>query len=181
MSSAATKEELVKLADELVIKAKAEVIEQRRKGHFDVAMQIEFEEKFIDRLAEEIEQAATETEEIKKLETQLQTAETRLNDLLERIEKNDKNPVMTRDDLLRMAHELVTLAKAEVLDQRKAGKKEVAATIEQDEKALLRLADQIEGAIDDTTEIEAVAQRLKQAESNLREKLRKLEDAESVV
>jgi len=75
------------MADELVIKAKAEVIEQRRRGHFDVAMQIEFEEKFIDRLTEQIEQAATETEEIKKLETQLQVAETRLNDLLERIEK----------------------------------------------------------------------------------------------
>ncbi len=177
MSSAATKEELVKLADELVIKAKAEVIEQRRRGHFDVAMQIEFEEKFIDRLAERIEQAATETEEIKKLETQLQTAETRLNDLLERIEKNDKNPVMTRDDLLRMAHELVTLAKAEILDQRKAGKKEVAATLELDEKALLALADQIEAAVDDTTQIEAVAQKLKEAESSLRAKLRKLEDA----
>ena len=126
-----------------------------------------------------IEQAATETEEIKKLETQLQVAETRLNDLLERIEKNDKNKVMTRDDLLRMAHELVTLAKAEVLDQRKAGKKEVAATLEQDEKALLKLADQIEAAIDDTTEIEAAAQRLREAEKSLREKLRKIEEGET--
>jgi len=86
---------------------------------------------------------------------------------------------MTRDDLLRMAHELVTLAKAEVLDQRKAGKKEVAATIEQEEKALLKLADEIEGAIDDTTAIEAAAQRLREAEKSLREKLRKIEEGET--
>jgi hypothetical protein len=142
-----------------------------------LAWQIEFEEKFIDRLAEEIEQAPTESEAIKKLEAQLQIAETMLNSVLEGAEKN----IMTRDDLLRMAHELVTLAKAEILEQRKAGKKEVAATIEQDEKALLRLADQIEVAIDDTTEIEAMAQRLKEAERNLRAKLRKLEEAESAV
>jgi hypothetical protein len=30
---------------------------------------------------------------------------------------------MTRDELLRMTYELVTLAKAELLEQRKAGKK----------------------------------------------------------
>ncbi len=177
LSKRATKEELVKMADELVIKAKAEVIEQRRRGNWDVAMRIEFEEKFIDRLGEEIEQAPTETEAIKKMEARLQDAETRLNDLLVSIEKIDKNPIMTRNDLLRMAHELVTLAKAEILEQRKAGKKEVAATLEQQEKVLLQLADQIEVAIDDTTEIEAVAQRLKEAERSLREKLR-IENAE---
>jgi hypothetical protein len=165
------------MADELVIKAKAEVIEQRRRGNWDVAMRIEFEEKFIDRLAEEIEQAPSETEEIKKLEARLQQAETMLNDVLVSIEKNEKNPIMTKDDLLRMAHELVTLAKAEILEQRKAGKKEVAATLEQDEKALLRLADQIEAAIVETPEIEALEKKLKEAERGLREKLRKLENA----
>jgi hypothetical protein len=165
------------MADELVIKAKAEVIEQRRRGNWDVAMRIEFEEKFIDRLSEEIEQAPNETEEIKKMEARLQAAETTLNDLLVSIEKNEKNPVMTRDDLLRMAHELVTLAKAEILEQRKAGKKAVAAQLEQQEKVLLQLADQIEAAIDDTKEIEAAAEKLKVAERTLREKLRSLENA----
>ncbi len=62
-------------------------------------------------------------------------------------------------------------------NREKQAKKEVAATLEQQEKALLKLADQIEAAIDNTTEIEAVAQRLKEAERSLREKLR-IENAE---
>ncbi len=63
---------------------------------------------------------------------------------------------MTKDDLLRATHELVTLAKAEILDQRKAGKKEVSAQLEQQEEALLQFADQNEAAVADTPEIEAV-------------------------
>jgi hypothetical protein len=78
------------MADELVIKAKAEVIEQRRRGHFDAAMRIEFEEKLIDRLAEEIEQAPNETEEIKKMEARLQAAETMLNNLHVSLEKTTR-------------------------------------------------------------------------------------------
>jgi hypothetical protein len=70
--------------------------------------------------------------------------------------KNDSKKIMTKDDLLRATHELVTLAKAEILDQRKAGKKEVSAQLEQQEEALLQFADQNEAAVADTPEIEAV-------------------------
>jgi hypothetical protein len=45
----------VKWADELVIRAKVEFIEQRRKGEFLVAMSIKMHEKTIDRIEEEIE------------------------------------------------------------------------------------------------------------------------------
>ncbi len=176
LSKRATKEELIKRADELVIKAKAEVIELRRKGEWALAMELEAYEKTIDLIQEVVEQAPTETADIKNMEVLLQETETRLNDWLQELEQSATKKIMTKDDLLRVAHELVTLAKAEILDQRKAGKKMVAAQLEVQEKALLKIAEQIEAAVADTPEIEAAEKKLKEAESNLRQALRKLEN-----
>ncbi len=176
LSKRATKQELIKRADELVIQAKAEVIEQRRKGEWLLAMSIEMHEKAIDRIQEEIENAPAETAEIKQLEARLQEAETRFNEFLQSLERSDNKKIMTKDDLLRAAHELVTLAKAEILDQRKAGKKDVAAQLEVQERAILKIADEIEASVGDTPATEAAEKKLKEAESNLRQALRKLEN-----
>jgi DNA repair exonuclease SbcCD ATPase subunit len=82
----ATKEELVTAADDLVTKAKAAVEKLRADGKGLQATHIEFEEKQIQHLAEEIKAAANEDAHIKMLENRLQQAETRLTEELKKLD-----------------------------------------------------------------------------------------------
>ena len=82
----ATKDDLVKAADDLIAKAKAAVEKLRADGKIEEARHIEFEERQIAHLAQEIKDAEIESAHIKALENRLQELENRLTDELKKLD-----------------------------------------------------------------------------------------------
>ncbi len=169
----ATKDELVKAADDLLTKAKAAVEKLKTAMKDREAAHIEMEERVIHRLAEEIKNAETEGEHIKMLETRLQEAENRLTEELKRVEGSSTGA--TKDELVKAADDLLTQAKAAVEKLKTAKKDREAAHIEMEEHVIHRLAEEIKNAETEGPHIKMLETRLQEAENRLKEELKKVE------
>ncbi len=169
----ATKDELVKAADDLLTKAKAAVEKLKTAMKDREAAHIEMEERVIHRLAEEIKNAETEGEHIKMLETRLQEAENRLTEELKRVEGSSTG--VTKDELVKAADDLSTQAKAAVEKLKTAKKDREAAHIEMEEHVIHRLAEEIKNAETEGPHIKMLETRLQEAENRLKEELKKVE------
>jgi nicotinamide mononucleotide adenylyltransferase len=169
----ATKDELVKAADDLLTQAKAAVEKLKTAMKDREAAHIEMEERVIHRLAEEIKNAETEGEHIKMLETRLQEAENRLTEELKRVEGSSTGA--TKDELVKAANDLLTQAQDEVEKLKTAKKDHEAAHIAMEEHMIRRLADEIKNAETEGEHIKMLETRLQAAENRLKEELKKVE------
>ncbi len=173
----ATKDELIKAADDLLTQAKAEVEKLKTAKKDREAEHIAMEEHMIQRLVEEIKNAETEGPHIKQLETRLQEAETRLKEELKKLDGSTGARLRraTKDELIKAADDLVTKAKAEVEKLRADGKRLQATHIEFEEKQIAHLAEEIKAAENEDAHIKMLENRLQQAENRLTEELKKLD------
>jgi hypothetical protein len=109
-----------------------------RAGNAVLAAEAEAEEKGIDELIKEIENAADEPAVVKRFEERLTAVEHCLDELLRRHTKR-----ATKDDLVKAADDLVTKAKVAVEKLRADGKRLQATHIEFEERQITHLAEEM--------------------------------------
>jgi capsule polysaccharide export protein KpsE/RkpR len=182
------RDDLLARAASLETQATAAVKKLQDGGKAAEATRLETEAKRLQTIATELK-AATADATIRRLETEIRGIETRIAEELRRIERGGSTtaPATTAASFVKRNESDPLVAKAAALEKKAndeikkliaAGKKEDAATLEKEEKALQKLAEELKAATD-AAEIKRLDTEVKASEKKINDELKRLEGKDS--
>ncbi len=189
------KSELLARAATLETRVTAEIKKLTDGGRSGEATRLQAEEKRLQTLATELKAAEAEVP-LRRLEVELGAIELRITEELRRLERGGERTTAAagttaatttaasfvkrdeKDPLVAKAAALEKKVNDEIKKLTAAGKKEDAATLEKEEKALQKLAEELKAATD-AAEIKRLDTEVKASEKKINDELKRLEGKDS--